>query len=668
MAIRAETDITLTRVDDGSAGANGTTFTPSVDASGDISWTNDGGLPNPATQNIMGPSGSSGVSVTSVKTQYYLSTSSSSTTGGSWSDTPQAFVSGEYYWTRDYITYSDGNTSTSTPVYNQGLTLANEYAMSASNAADNASEYAARALGNLSTVQSVAETLTWITQHGTMTLTSDVALDPTHVYFVVDAGGDYTVGGTTYAIVTEPDVADIATYYELTIDESLNNYVGTHLALDSEGLWLLPASSGVNKVLIATGAGTTYMTAGTYIIDDGGNTVAMFGESATIGINDGSQSYLYEDYHSMQLIDKENALILTAKEFDATETYHVGDYVIHNGGYYRCWVTSPPNTWANRESDFNRVYPTAYLYVSDLRDTNGVATLTVGFTGTGAATSFTLPLSATSVTKVTINGTATTAYTFNSPSNITFTTAPASGAAIEVTYTTTSSDAKAFTYGSRKSGSNIGPYSFTEGTNATASGYVSHAEGDNCEATADYAHAEGTYSKAYGRGSHAEGQGKASGTLAHAEGFSTASGNWSHAEGGNSNASGQYAHVEGSYAFATGQCAHAEGGDAQASGDYSHAEGNGTRASGNYAHAQNFHTKASSGSQTAIGKYNIEDTNNVYALIIGNGAYGAESNALTVDWKGGITFDIPEYQTAGTTDKALYDAIVALGWDSDVIV
>lgn len=151
--------------------------------------------------------------------------------------------------------------------------------------ADNAGEYASRALGNLSTVQSVAETLTWITQHGTMTLTTDTALDPTHVYFVVDANGDYIVGGTHYSVVTEPDVADISTYYELSIDESLNNYVATHLALDSEGLWIIPVAGGF-KVLIATGAGSTYTTAGTYIVDGNGNTIGQF---STGGITLGSR-------------------------------------------------------------------------------------------------------------------------------------------------------------------------------------------------------------------------------------------------------------------------------------------------------------------------------------------------------------------------------------------
>ena len=44
----------------GPQGNAGPVFTPSVDASGNISWTNDGGLPNPQTQNIRGPQGIQG--------------------------------------------------------------------------------------------------------------------------------------------------------------------------------------------------------------------------------------------------------------------------------------------------------------------------------------------------------------------------------------------------------------------------------------------------------------------------------------------------------------------------------------------------------------------------------------------------------------------------------
>lgn len=46
-------------------GANGITFTPTVDDDGNLSWTNDGGIPNPPSVNIKGKNGTN-VTVTSV--------------------------------------------------------------------------------------------------------------------------------------------------------------------------------------------------------------------------------------------------------------------------------------------------------------------------------------------------------------------------------------------------------------------------------------------------------------------------------------------------------------------------------------------------------------------------------------------------------------------------
>ena len=88
-----------------------------------------------------GSTGPQGVSVTMVQAQYYLSTSSSSATGGSWSDTPQTFVHGKYYWTRDKITFSDNTTGYSTGVYNKGLTDANETAYAAKTQAEGINQY-----------------------------------------------------------------------------------------------------------------------------------------------------------------------------------------------------------------------------------------------------------------------------------------------------------------------------------------------------------------------------------------------------------------------------------------------------------------------------------------------------------------------------------------------
>ena len=44
----------------GERGEDGATFFPMVDTNGNISWTNNGGLSNPATRNIMGPAGKDG--------------------------------------------------------------------------------------------------------------------------------------------------------------------------------------------------------------------------------------------------------------------------------------------------------------------------------------------------------------------------------------------------------------------------------------------------------------------------------------------------------------------------------------------------------------------------------------------------------------------------------
>lgn len=56
----AHTEKVYDGVGDGSGGANGFTFTPYVSDDGDLSWTNNGGLPNPATVNIKGPQGEPG--------------------------------------------------------------------------------------------------------------------------------------------------------------------------------------------------------------------------------------------------------------------------------------------------------------------------------------------------------------------------------------------------------------------------------------------------------------------------------------------------------------------------------------------------------------------------------------------------------------------------------
>lgn len=174
-------------------------------------------------------------------------------------------------------------------------------ANSAQTSANNANTHAIAALNSLSTVEDVVDTLTWITEHGSMTKTTDTSVDGSKVYFVRDNNGSYSVGGYKYSIVQEPVASGLSNYYELTIDKSVENYISTHLSLTNEGLWLTPAGSNGYRILIALGSGSVYRTAGTYIIDENGVVAAQstatgmsFAQNKTFYIGDNS-AYIFFD-------------------------------------------------------------------------------------------------------------------------------------------------------------------------------------------------------------------------------------------------------------------------------------------------------------------------------------------------------------------------------------
>lgn len=155
---------------------------------------------------------------------------------------------------------------------------------------------------------------------------------------------------------------------------------------------------------------------------------------------------------------------------------------------------------------------------------------------------------------------------------------------VHVTYQTDADSAKAFTLGTRESGAAVGGGSFAAGRDVTASGTMAQAFGRGTIARGEFAHAEGVSTSAFGRAGHAEGS--------------------------QSIAAGDYAHGEGLHGWATGRCSH----------------------------AQNNHTIAASADQTAMGRYNAIDSNDTYALIIGNGTDADNrSNAFAVDWNGNVT-------------------------------
>jgi hypothetical protein len=264
----------------------------------------------------------------------------------------------------------------------------------------------------------------------------------------------------------------------------------------------------------------------------------------------------------------------------------------------------------------------------------------------------------------------------------------------------------------RAEDSAVGQFSSTLGLDCIASGYAAHAEGESCTAEgedshaegrgttalANCSHAEGASSTAHGVGSHAEGLGtNAHGEGAHTEGRETeAYGDYSHAEGYATIVDGFGAHAEGRATYAVDDHSHAEGFKTIASGGCSHAEGAGTIASGNYSHAEGCYIVESDGETVAMacdaagvashaegvswavgdvshaegfgtiangmyqhvqGAFNIEDNDEEFAHIVGNGFSASEdfadvvrSNAHTLDWNGTAWFagDVFVGSTSGT--------------------
>lgn len=155
----------------------------------------------------------------------------------------------------------------------------------------------------------------------------------------------------------------------------------------------------------------------------------------------------------------------------------------------------------------------------------------------------------------------------------------------------------------------------TTRSNIEGSGHTVKSDATKVVLTDDtllYAHAEGSGNEIYNSG--------------HVEGYmNEVKGLWAHAEGHSGYATGNYSHSEGTQSTAAGIASHAEGYTTTANAPYSHAGGKGTE------------VHANAEAQTAIGEYNIVDTDNNYAFIVGNGTSQERSNAFAVPKTGGLT-------------------------------
>lgn len=83
------------------------------------------------TDGAKGDKGATGTGVSGIVEQYYLSTSSTAQTGGSWSEAQPAWAKGRYIWTRSKVTWTDGSTAYTAPCLAKAINGSNQMAGSA---------------------------------------------------------------------------------------------------------------------------------------------------------------------------------------------------------------------------------------------------------------------------------------------------------------------------------------------------------------------------------------------------------------------------------------------------------------------------------------------------------------------------------------------------------
>lgn len=227
-------------------------------------------------------------------------------------------------------------------------------AASAKADAKTANDAANNALQNLYIAEDVAGTVRWIQEHGSYIPTADTSVIERKVYFEL-------VGGA-YVPIANPDSeanpSEIG-WYELDVTDSQAEYIMAHLAVTSQGLWVLPRSgtyhlTDENNVvltdengdqldaLISNGYKALLGSDALTLYDGNNNKVAVYSRSVTLGKNNGWHVLITpgESEHSagIYLIDPDGKIAQSTTasgvEFDTVRPVKIGDntaYIIFDG-------------------------------------------------------------------------------------------------------------------------------------------------------------------------------------------------------------------------------------------------------------------------------------------------------------------------------------------------
>ena len=198
-----------------------------------------------------------------------------------------------------------GNAKTAADNAQSSADTAQASADAAALQASTAGIYANSALDQIGIIQDVVGVLDLLSTNANYQLTGDTEVQPGKWYFTRSGTSpDYV-----YTVVTNPVDADLGTYYEITsIDQTVESYVTSRLAVTSDGLWIQDPGMATKILLSSTDGVVLYGPNGT-IIGKYGST-AQIGDAASFHIEmDGTELGFYQADRKVAYISNQQLYI-----------------------------------------------------------------------------------------------------------------------------------------------------------------------------------------------------------------------------------------------------------------------------------------------------------------------------------------------------------------------
>ncbi len=275
-----------------------------------------------------GATGADGQSVKDIEEQYYLSTSSTTQTGGSWSTAQPTWSSGKYIWTRSKITWENPTATTyTTPVLAKAINSANSTASSAQSAANTANTNASNALSVANTAN--GKVASWCHANNTT---------------LIDGAKIYTGSITAMQIAAGSITADKLAAGSITTDKLNVGWNGNNCASYPSDSWLehtnksyLTISNGgtnyLPKITVSTSTYSTYaIIKSPYFFCPSGSTVLISFKSY---VKTTSNSTRYMEVTLEKKGETAGKTFINTKSDSANkEVNHSTRYLVAESGYY----------------------------------------------------------------------------------------------------------------------------------------------------------------------------------------------------------------------------------------------------------------------------------------------------------------------------------------------